>query len=142
MANEVYTTEDIILSDGTEVTLRPLPISKMKVFTRKWTEHLIDIMGDTDAAEAAPVEGEEKKPEPSFGEMMNLQQDQTEKQFDVFIDLCVLCLGSIRGDRDDKKFSEYLGDTLDQQTIKRILKVCGALDLDRVSGDPNLLNQE
>ena len=35
MATEVYTSEDIILQDDTEITLKPLPIKQLKKFMKE-----------------------------------------------------------------------------------------------------------
>lgn len=35
MATEVYTSEDIVLQDGTELTLKPLPIRQLKKFMKQ-----------------------------------------------------------------------------------------------------------
>jgi hypothetical protein len=39
LATSVYTTEDIVLSDGTELTLRPLPVKYLKRVLAKFGEY-------------------------------------------------------------------------------------------------------
>lgn len=38
MATSVYTTEEILLQDGEEVTLKPLNIKNLRKFMKKWKE--------------------------------------------------------------------------------------------------------
>lgn len=130
MATEVYTTEDIVLLDGTEVELRPLPISKLRKFTRLWTEHL-----------AAMGKKIEEARDTEDGEDVFNNADLTDAQYDVFIKLCTFGLESqLKGEKTDKQFTAYLEDVLDEKTIYRILDRTGSLKL----GDeaPNQMNPD
>lgn len=122
MATEVYTTEEIRLLDETEVILRPLSISKLRKFTRLWSNHINEI--------TKKFMDNKDKPED-----IN-EADMTDAQFDVFIKMCALSLESqLKGEKTDKQFAEYLEDVLDEKTIYKILEVTGGLKLgDR---DPN-----
>ncbi len=127
MATEVYTTEEIRLLDETEVELRPLPIAKLRKFTRMWSEH---IQGVTKKI----AENEDKEE----GEDKYTEADLTDEQFDTFIKMCALGLeGQLKGEKTDKQFISYLEDTLDEQTIYKILEVTGGLKL----GGANTPNQ-
>ena len=122
MATEVYTTEVIILQDGTEVELRPLPISKMRKFSRMWAEHMGSI------SKHFNERSEEGEDEVLIG------ADITDDQYTAFIKMCALGLESqLKESKTDKQFLAYLEDVLDEPTIQRILKVTGGLEL----GDPN-----
>lgn len=118
MATEVYTTAEVSLQDGTEVEVRPLPISKLRKFMRLWSEYVSRI-GDA-------LESENPK----------TQDELSDDQFNTFIKMCALGLDSIKGDRTDKAFASYLEDVLDQPTIYFILEATGGLKLGDV--DPNL----
>lgn len=122
MATEVYTTEEIRLLDETEVVLRPLAISKLRKFTRLWSNHISEITDKFMANKDNPEDINEA--------------DMTDAQFDVFIKMCSLSLEpQLKGDKTDKQFTEYLEDVLDEKTIYKILEVTGGLKLgDR---DPN-----
>lgn len=121
MATEVYTTEIIILLDDEEVELRPLPIAKLRKFTRLWTEHLKDVTAKIKDSEAKEDAGEE----PTIDEA-----SLTDAQFDVFIKMCALGLESqLKGEKTEKQFLAYLEDVLDEKTIHRILYRTGGLTL-------------
>lgn len=120
MATEVYTTEIVRLLDETEVELRPLPISKLRKFTRMWTDHI----------RAIQVKLSEQK-DKELDEQDFTEADLTDAQFDVFIKMCALGLESQlkKADQTDKKFLDYLEDVLDEKTIYRILDLTGGLKL-------------
>lgn len=127
MATEVYTTEVVRLLDETEVELRPLPISKLRKFTRMWTEHISEISKKLEEARDADDTS------------LFTEADLTDAQYDVFVKLCAFGLESqLKGDKTDKQFLAYLEDVLDEKTIYRILFKTGGLTL----GDegPNLQN--
>lgn len=127
MATEVYTTEEIRLLDEVEVVLRPLSISKLRKFTRLWSDHINSVTKKFMANENTPEDFDEA--------------DMTEAQFDVFIKMCALGLESqLKGEKTDKQFASYLEDVLDEKTVYKILEVTGGLKLgDRA--DPNLQTQ-
>lgn len=123
MATEVYTTEEIRLLDETEVTLRPLPIIKLRKFTRMWAEHLKALGKKFSENESTPEDFDEA--------------DLTDAQFDVFIKMCALGLESqLRGDKTEKQFLNYLEEVLDEKTIYKILEITGSLKLGG-QNDPN-----
>lgn len=130
MATEVYTTETIRLLDETEVELRPLPISKLRKFTRIWAEHIKGVRAKLQAA----VDSDDENAAEEFGEA-----DLTDEQYDVFIKLCAFGLeGQLKDGKTDKQFAAYLEDVLDEATIYRILNVTGGLKLG--DEDPNSQN--
>lgn len=118
MASEVYTTEEIKLLDGTEVTLKPLAIRPLRKFMRIWNDFLAEIR-----------ENAEKPTEEQVSD-----SDIGDRQFDVFAQMCMLCLSELRKDRSEDEFLEYIEGVLDEQTIYRVLDKCGGLKLN----DPNL----
>lgn len=101
MASTVYTMEEIQLSDGTVLELRPLPIKYLKKFM-------------------AVIE--------------SMKQDDTElDSINNFATAARICLEPLKIDlaTDVDKFEEII----DQQTMVKIIEVCGGLKLT----DPNLL---
>lgn len=124
MATEVYTTEEIRFLDGTEVELRPLPISRLRKFMRLWSNHIAEVTKQM-------TESDKSDSEQEFA-----QADLTDAQYDAFIKMCALGLeGQLKGERTDKQFITYLEDTLDEKTIYKILDVTGGLRFD--NNDPN-----
>lgn len=119
MAKEAYTKVDITLQDGTDLTIKPLVLGRLKRFMKAWSEFKnVDMEMD----ELAP--------------------------FDIYINCAGIALekelkeaGKVtetRGSGDDPlspEYREYLEETLDMDTIFRIMDVCGGMKLD----DPNLL---
>ena len=121
MATRVYTVENIILQDDKEVILRPLPIAPLRRFQESWNR------------------------------IMELPDG--EDGFDVFIDCCGIALEknykgefeSLRPTKDEsdegavlsKEYKEYLEETLELDTIYKILDVCGGVKFT----DPKLLEE-
>lgn len=119
MATQVFTTETIALSDDKEVTIRPLPIARLRRFMAAWSaaEHLED--GDDG--------------------------------FDIFINCCGIALEhNFKGDFDalkatkeesdkgeflSEEYRDYLGETLELDTIYKVMEVSGGIKLN----DPKLL---
>lgn len=99
MATTVYDVVEIQLSDGTNITLKPLPIKKLKKF--------MDIIKEMDTEDAA-----------------NADEDAA---MDVFIRAAMVCLEAsnspLAADKD--KFE----DTIEVPTMMKILEVCGGLKL-------------
>lgn len=125
MATEVFTTENIILLDGTEVKLRPLSIAKMRKFSRLWAEHMSEIAEKLTKSEAEDA-----------NEVL-VGADLTDAQFTTFIQMCALGLESqLKEDKTEKEFLAYLEDVLDEKSIQRILERTGGLKLG--GEDPNL----
>lgn len=131
IATKVYSQEDITLQDGTDVVLKPLVIGKLRRFMKRWD----------DIAEAG---GDEYK------------------SMDIFIDVCGIALEdnykgkfeSLKGsvvDVDEaeakkkepnipvlsNQYREYLEDTLEMDSIYKIIEICGGIKLN----DPKLLEQ-
>jgi hypothetical protein len=116
LAKEAYDTVDLKLQDGTEVTVKPLNIGRLKPFMSAWAK---------------------------FKEI-DLEQDEL-AAFDIYINCAGIglepALGhkfTTRGEGDevlDPKYREYLEDVLDMDTIFKVLEVAGGLKLN----DPNLL---
>lgn len=114
MATEVYTTEEIVLLDGSEVEIRPLPIAKLRKFSRIWSEHISEMSKKF-------VEREDEDSDLT-------DADLTDAQFDAFIKMCALGLEQeLKGTMTDKQFREHLENVLDESTIYKILKVTGNL---------------
>lgn len=119
MATKVYNTEEITLQDDTEVVLKPLPIGRLRRFMDAWSK--IGEIGEGDDG------------------------------FDVFINCCGIALEeNFKGKFDALKaskaeqdegeylaadYKEYLMDTLDLDTIYKILEVSGGIKLN----DPKLM---
>lgn len=119
MASRVYNVENIILQDDKEVVLRPLPIAPLRRFQESWNR-IIDLPDGDDG-------------------------------FDVFIDCCGIALEknykgefvSLRPTKEEAdsgsvlsaEYKEYLEETLELDTIYKILDVCGGVKF----GDPKLL---
>lgn len=124
MATEVFTTEVITLLDGTEVVLRPLPISKMRKFSRLWAEHMHSI---SKAFSEQTDDG---------GEEALVGANLTDEQYTAFIKMCSLGLESqLKEDNmTEKQYLASLEDLLDEKSIQKILEVTGGLKL---GGDPN-----
>lgn len=119
MATRVYSTEEITLQDDTEVILKPLPIGRLRRFMEAW-------------AKVADLEKEDDG-------------------FDVFVNCCGIALeenfkgrfDALKASADEKEkgeflseeYKEYLLDTLDLDTIYKVLEVAGGIKLN----DPKLV---
>jgi hypothetical protein len=120
MANEVFGREEITLQDGTEVELRPLVISKKKKFLRTWSDHVEVVQKDI--AEA------NRKAQSEDDEDFDFDENAfTERNYDMYIKLCAMCLETIKNDRTDKAFATYLEGVLDDPTIFKVLEFCGGI---------------
>jgi hypothetical protein len=123
IANRVYTQEDIILNnevDDITVTLRPLPIARLREFMTQWDK--MEALG-------------EKGPDADEDEI-----------FAIYVNCCAVALRKQLSDKvdgriyDDKReftaeYIELLEDYLDLQSIIKILDICGGVKL----GDPKLM---
>lgn len=107
MASTVYDTETIQLQDGTDVTLVPLAIGRLRKFMKAWQE-----FGNLEQEDGA------------FDIYVNCCGIALEKDFkDKF---------EKTSDVDKvltDEYREYLEDVLDMDTIYKILDVCGGLKL-------------
>lgn len=119
MADRVYNEEDIVLQDGKEVTLRPLPISRLRRFMDAWKE--IANTGEDDDG---------------FDVFINCSGIALESNFKGDFD-------SLKADADAKskgeflspEYKEYLEEALDLETIYKVIEVCGGIKLN----DPKLM---
>lgn len=119
MATKVYTEEVVSLQDDTEVTLRPSPIGRLRRIMAEW-----------------------KKFE-------NLKDD--DDTFQIFVNCCGIALEKELAGKFDrteadpkiteeknevlaKPYKDYLEETLDMDTIYKIMEVCAGMKLN----DPNL----
>jgi hypothetical protein len=119
MAKQVFKIVELSLQDEKAVTIRPLPIARLKRFFEAWSKFQ-EIEDDDDA----------------FGIYINCcgisLEDNFKGQFD-----------SLRANKEDaekgeflsEEYKEYLEGVLDLPTIYEILDVCGDIKLN----DPNLL---
>lgn len=128
MATKVYTTEEIELLDETTVVLKPLAIRPLREFMDLWSEYIEYLQSNS-------VKDEEER---------DGERALTKKQFDVFTDMVILCVkkelfakvvADVEDDKKEEAFRDYIEDTVDEQTIYRILDKCGGLKLN----DPNQL---
>lgn len=119
MATQVYKTEDITLQDGTEVTLKPLPIGRLRRFMDSWAK-FSDAENDNDG----------------FDVFINCAGIALEANFKGKFDtLKATEAQAKKGEFLSTEYKEYLEDTLDLDTIYKILDVTGGIKLN----DPNLL---
>jgi hypothetical protein len=119
VATHVYKQEEITLQDETVVVLKPLPIAKLRRFMEAWGK---------------------------FGDVTN-----EEEGFNVFVNCAGIALesnykgkfDSLKASKDESEageflsaeYKEYLEETLDLDSIYKILEVCGGLKLN----DPKLM---
>jgi hypothetical protein len=119
MATQVYKQSEIVLQDGTEVTLKPSPIGRLRRFMKAWQEF-----------------AEAKDDDDGFNVFINCAGIALEENFKGKFD-------SLKADKEaqekgevlDSEYKEYLEDTLDLETIYMVLDVCGGIKLN----DPKLL---
>lgn len=116
MATKIYKEKDIQLQDGTEVTLRPMPIGRLRRFMAVW-EEFKDIDEDEDK---------------SLDIFVNCSGIALEKELSETFEDDTKGTG---GEVLSPKYREYLEDVLDMDTIYEIMEVCGGMKLN----DPNLL---
>jgi hypothetical protein len=124
MANTVYDTEEFSLLDGTEVTLTPLPIARLRRFLKAW-----------DKAKELP------KDDDGFDVFIDCSGIALEHNFKGKFDYLTPTPEELSDlDKDDEKpvlskqYADYLKETLELPTIYRILKVVGGIDFE----DPKL----
>lgn len=116
MAKTAYDEVELRLQDGEEVTLKPLNIGRLKKFMAAWKGfQTVDLEKNEEAAFDVYITcagiALQKELEHKFAENVNRQGELSED------------------------YREYLEDTLDMDTIFKVLEVCGGLKLN----DPNLL---
>lgn len=119
MASEVYEVEEIALQDGKDVTLRPLPIGRLRRFMKAWgkfSEADTDDDGFTVFINCAGIALEEN----FKGQFDSLKATKEEQDNGEFL---------------SEEYREHLEDVLDLETIYKILEVCGGIKLN----DPKLI---
>lgn len=114
---EAYDKVELLLSDGTEVTLRPLVIGRLRRFMKAFDEGSNAEAGDFDA------------------------------NYDVYVNCVGICLEGELKDQFPEgtkgtggawlsdEYREYLEDTVDMETVFKVIEVCAGMKLN----DPNLL---
>lgn len=112
MATRIYSTEDIILQDDTEVTVKPLPIARLRRFMDAWKE--IGNLEDGDDG---------------FDVFINCAGIGLEKNFEDKFDTKPTAEEKKKGAHLGKEYKEYLEDVLDSETINRIIEVAGGIKL-------------
>jgi hypothetical protein len=122
MATAVTDAVEILLQDGTEVVVRPLPIVQLRRFMQAWRE-MQDLKGKDDA----------EKEEDSFRVFVNCAGIALENQFKA-LEKFTETKGKLK-DPLSKEYRDYLESVLDMDTIFKVLEVGGGLKLN----DPNLL---
>lgn len=121
MATSVYTTEDITLQDGTDVTLKPMPIARLRRFMQAW-EGIDKIENDI---QGYPV-------------LINCAGIALEDNFtDKFENLKSSAADQKKGVFLSKEYLEYLENTLDLPTIYKVMDVCGGIKLN----DPKVMEE-
>lgn len=122
MATRVYDEVDITLQDGKEVTLRPLPIGPLRRFMEAWNK-FVEVK-DEDEGMDVFINCAGIALEKHFkGEFDSLKASETERKKGAFLSV---------------EYKEYLEETLDLDTIYKILDVCGGLKLNQ---DPKALQE-
>ena len=117
MATTVYSEEVISLQDGAEVTLRPLPIGRLRRFMAAW-EKFKDVKSDAEG----------------FDVFLNCAGIAMEADFKGKFD-ALKAPANDEGEFLSEEYKTYLEDVLDLDTIYKILEVCGGLKLN----DPKLM---
>lgn len=119
MATRVYTTEDITLQDGTDVTLKPLAIGRLRRFMDAWREF-------------ENVDGDDE----GFDVFVNCAGISLEENFkEKFDDLRPTAEQKKKGEHLNPEYKEYLEEVLDLDSIYKVLDVCGGIKLN----DPKLM---
>ncbi len=118
MATRVYTEERITLQDEQEVVLRPLVISRLRRFMEAWakfTEAETEEQGMDVYINCAGIALEN-----NYKDKFDVKPTKDEKEEGLFIGV---------------KYKEHLEDTLELDSIYKILDVCGGIKLN----DPKAL---
>jgi hypothetical protein len=124
VATRVYDEVDITLQDDTELTLRPLPIGPLRRFMDAWKKfgEVEDEDGGMDVfinCAGIALERDFKK----LGKFDSLKATEKERAEGEFL---------------SAEYKEYLEDTLDLDTIYKVLDVCGGLKLNQ---DPKAMTE-
>jgi hypothetical protein len=120
MATQVYATEDITLQDGTDVTLKPLAIARLRRFMDAWRE-FENVDGDEGAG---------------FDVFVNCAGIGLSDNFaDKFDDLYPNTEQKKKGMHLNPEYKAYLEDVLDLDSIYKVLDIAGGIKLN----DPKLM---
>lgn len=119
MATKVYNQEEISLQDGKDVLLRPLAIGRLRRFMDAWAKF-----------------GDAETDDEGFTVFINCAGIALEENFKGQFD----ALKATVAEREEGEFlspeyKEYLEDTLDLDTIYKVLEVAGGIKLN----DPKLM---
>lgn len=120
MAKQVYTTEDITLQDGTDVTLKPLAIALLRRFMNAWREF-------------ENVDGNEDDGFDVFVNCAGIGLSQNFK--DKYDELWPTAEQKKKGMHLNPEYKEYLEGVLDLDSIYKVLDVAGGIKLN----DPKLM---
>lgn len=112
MAKTVYTTEEIELQDGTEVTLKPATIKVLRKFMKMLNEMT------------------NLKPNEEDGE-----DDLEDRSIELLLKMAGLLLE--REIPEKVKQKGWLEETLDMPTVYKVIEVCGGVKLN----DPKMLER-
>jgi hypothetical protein len=122
MATKAFTEKTISLQDGTEITLRPLPIAPLRVFMDAWLKF-----------DKVETEAE------GFTVFINCAGISLEKHFrEVFDSTLAPAPAREKGQFLTEEYRDYLENTLDLETIYTVLEVCGGLKL---NADPKVMEE-
>lgn len=112
MATRVYKEQDITLQDGVEVTLRPLPIARLRRFMNAWNE--FSKAEDEDAG---------------FTVFINCAGIALEENFTDKFEVKASAQEQKKGNFLGPDYRDYLENVLELDTIYKILEVCGGIIL-------------
>lgn len=121
MASQVYTTEDIALQDGTDVTLKPLAIGRLRRFMEAWKE-FEKVDDDNDGFDV-------------FVNCSGIALEDNFKDDNRFETLLPTAEQKKKGFYLNPDYKAYLEDVLDLDTIYKVLDMCGGIKLN----DPKLM---
>jgi len=124
MANQVFDTDELILLDGTEVTLTPLPIARLRRFLASW-DRASSLDTDDDGFDVF-IDCSGIALEHNFKSKFDYLTPTPEELADLDKDAPKPVLS--------QEYAKYLKDTLELPTIYRIMKVVGGFDFE----DPKL----
>lgn len=114
MATRIYSQEEIELLDGTEITLRPLPIGRLRKFMKAWQE-FANVKDEDDA----------------FTVYINCCGFCLVDSLGANLENKPISVDGVLSD----EYRDALEDVLEMSTIFKILEICGGLNFN----DPKLL---
>lgn len=109
MATKVYAEEAFTLQDGTDVTVRPLPIARLRRFMEAWDQ--MDKVENQDDG---------------YRVLVNCAGISLEHEFKGKFD-SLKAPASAEGEFLSPEYYAYCEETLDEDTIKKVLEVAGKL---------------